>query len=170
MVLNSFLLSVVKKTYTICNGQFRKTQQKWSNLALSLKPCGNGANSTLFASNFCLEFLLKALTPFDVIQNYWKSNEKHFLEQQVVYLAKLWWPTEVEVAMLTLQLGHFNSTISIDILSCLDGRLFRFISTSLNDTFKSSAFHLRKYDSLHAWTFLCVALSKRNFGSHLVLF
>ena len=73
-----------RKTYISFNSQFWKMQQKLPKWAKSIKPCWNEAILILFAPKCFVEFSVKSLMPFEVIQKYWKLKEKQFLPLGVV--------------------------------------------------------------------------------------
>ena len=76
---NEILTQSGRKTYISFNSQFWKMQQKLPKWAKSIKPCWNEAILILFAPKCFVEFSVKSLMPFEVIQKYWKLKEKQFL-------------------------------------------------------------------------------------------
>ena len=63
-------------------------QQKLPKWAKSIKPCWNEAILMIFAPRCFVEFSVKSLMPFEVIQKYWKLKEKQFLPLGVVHFYK----------------------------------------------------------------------------------
>ena len=100
---NEVLTQSGRKTYISFNPQFWKMQQKLPKWAKSIKPCWNEAILIVFAPKCFVEFSVKALMPFEVIQKYWKFKEKQFLPLGVVWINRL---TLNHITFYTFSLGR----------------------------------------------------------------
>ena len=91
-------------------------QQKLPKWAKSIKPCWNEAILIIFAPKCFVEFSVKSLMPFEVIQKYWKLKEKQFLPLGVVHLS----PFKVEVSWvecICLDLTPFQFLMAFSVLN-----------------------------------------------------